>query len=49
MAKGKDIKKKEKREIMAKKSEADARYCYVADPCGCYFDPCGWYAYPCCC
>jgi hypothetical protein len=42
MAKGKEIKKKEKREIKAKKSEGDARCCYVADPCGCYFDPCGW-------
>jgi hypothetical protein len=49
MAKGKEIKKKEKREIRAKKSETDTRYCCVADPCGCYYDPCGWYAYPCCC
>jgi hypothetical protein len=49
MAKGKDIKKKDKREIKAKKSDAEARYCYMADPCGCYVDPCGWYAYPCCC
>jgi hypothetical protein len=49
MAKGKDIKKKEKREIKAKKSDTDARYCYMAaDPCGCCVDPCGWYAYPCC-
>jgi hypothetical protein len=49
MAKGKDIKKKDKREIRAKKSDTDARYCYMADPCGCTVDPCGWYAYPCCC
>ena len=49
MAKDKDLKKKEKKEIREKKSEANASCCYVADSYGCYVDPCGCYVDPCCC
>jgi hypothetical protein len=48
MAKDKDIKKKEKKEHREKKSESEARYCYMADPCGCYVDTSGCYMDLCC-
>jgi hypothetical protein len=48
MAKGKDIKKKETKEHREKKSESEARCCYVADPCGCYVDTSGCYVDLCC-
>jgi hypothetical protein len=48
MAKDKDIKKKGKREIKEKKSESEARCCYVADPCGCTLDTSGCYFDLCC-
>jgi hypothetical protein len=49
MAKDKDIKKKEKKEIREKKTETNAGCFYVADPCGCYVDTFGCYVDPCCC
>jgi len=48
MAKDKEIKKKAKREIKEKKSDSDARCCYVVDPCGCYVDTSGCYYDLCC-
>jgi len=48
MSKDKDIKKKKKKEIREKKPEADARCCYVADPCGCCLDTSGCYVDLCC-
>jgi hypothetical protein len=48
MARDKETKKTEKKEHRETKSEAEARCCYVADPCGCSVDIRGCYYDLCC-